>query len=253
VSYERFRPLVDWRRSTLGSGIRPAQVVDSLSVESIVYSIHDSLYKDLVAFRHLRQDARLRAVTINMPGHRRPKESKPNVLIQYQDENGLAVELARTSPPVRDKITPPWFQRFMGLAVNVSSWSKDPSTRVGAVIVNEDRRVIGLGYNGFAKGVKDTPERLADRPTKYALVVHAEMNAILNAVVSVRGCALVTTMYPCSECAKLIAQAGIACVACPAVREPRHADDTWKRNSALAKVTLIESGVWVDDCYEVIP
>ena len=73
-----------------------------------------------------------------------------------------------------------WDKRFLDLAEHVAGWSKDPSTQVGCVIVNDKRVVVGLGYNGFPRGVEDTPERLNDRPTKYLMVQHAEVNAILN-------------------------------------------------------------------------
>jgi dCMP deaminase len=119
----------------------------------------------------------------------------------------------------------------------VAGWSKDPSTKVGAVIVDPRRVVRGMGYNGFPRGVCDTPERYADRPTKYKLVVHAEANAILNATGDVRGCVLYCTWHPCSACAALIAQAGIAEVRCPAP------DPRWAEDGAFARMILDEAGV----------
>ena len=100
-----------------------------------------------------------------------------------------------------------WNQRFLNLAKHVSSWSKDPSTKVGAVIADpETKIVVGMGYNGFPRFVDDTEERYNDRPTKYKFVVHAELNAILNSNKSVRGCEIYiypTLMKPncCPECA----------------------------------------------------
>lgn len=108
-----------------------------------------------------------------------------------------------------------WDERFMALARHVACWSKDPSTGVGAVIVDEKRRVVALGYNGFPRGVEDSPERLNDRPTKYAHVVHAELNAILNARGSVEGCTLYSTLECCTTCAKAIIQSGIRRVVLP--------------------------------------
>lgn len=103
-----------------------------------------------------------------------------------------------------------WTNRFLELAAHVAQWSKDPSTQVGAVIVDQKRRVVAMGYNGFPRGVADTEERLNHRPTKYKHVVHAEANAILNATASLEGCAIyVTPLPPCWECAKLIIQSGI--------------------------------------------
>lgn len=107
-----------------------------------------------------------------------------------------------------------WDRRFVEVARGVSSWSKDPSTKVGVALTNQHGRVIATGYNGFARGVADTEERLNDRPTKYELVVHAEANAIVNCAregVSTMGSTLY--VWPgnhiCNECAKLIIQAGI--------------------------------------------
>ena len=112
-----------------------------------------------------------------------------------------------------------WDNRFMDLAKHIATWSKDPSTQVGAIIVDDHKKVIGMGYNGFPRGIKDTEERLNDRPTKYSLVVHAELNAILNAKldspVSFVHNTLYCTLFPCSECAKAIIQAGIKTVVAP--------------------------------------
>lgn len=108
-----------------------------------------------------------------------------------------------------------WHTRFLDLARHVATWSKDPSTRVGAVIVRPDRTIASVGFNGFPRGVEDYPDRYADRPTKYQFVVHAEANAILNAHGSVAGCALYSTLFTCNECAKLILQAGISQVVAP--------------------------------------
>lgn len=106
-----------------------------------------------------------------------------------------------------------WDRRFLELAKQVSTWSKDPSTQVGAVLV-KDRKVVAMGYNGFPHDVLDDPNRYADRELKYKLIVHAEANAILQAGKEARGCSLY--VYPsfmmppvCNECAKLVIQAGI--------------------------------------------
>ena len=103
-----------------------------------------------------------------------------------------------------------WDERFLNLADHVSQWSKDPRTKVGAVIVDQKKRVISLGYNGFPRGVEDTPERYDDRPTKHLFVAHAERNALDNSPMSVEGCTLYVPLMPCSECAKSIIQRGIA-------------------------------------------
>lgn len=103
-----------------------------------------------------------------------------------------------------------WDMRFIRLANYISNWSKDPSTKVGAVITDSKNRIIGTGYNGFPRGVYDQPERYDDKDTKHGMVVHAELNAILNAVKSVSGCTIyVSPLFTCGECAKAIIQSGI--------------------------------------------
>ena len=86
-----------------------------------------------------------------------------------------------------------WDLRFLEMARNAASWSKDPSTKVGAIIVDDDKRVISVGYNGFPKGVRDD-ERLDDRQEKYKIIVHAERNALLFANSNVKNCHIYT--YP---------------------------------------------------------
>lgn len=132
-----------------------------------------------------------------------------------------------------------WPEWFMGLARYVASASKDPSTRVGSVIVDENRVVRGMGYNGFPRGVEDFDERYNDRPTKYKFVVHAEVNAVLNASRDVRGCTLYCTLFPCSECAKVIIQAGITVVYTTAP------DPRWADSCSLAATMFAEAGVEV--------
>lgn len=102
-----------------------------------------------------------------------------------------------------------WDKRFLKLAEHIATWSRDPSTKVGAVIANDLNIAIGLGYNGFPRGVSDSPRFYDDRETKLKLVVHAEANAILNATTQVRGCTIYTTHFSCNECAKLVIQSGI--------------------------------------------
>lgn len=114
-----------------------------------------------------------------------------------------------------------WDLRFLKLATEVSTWSKDPSTRVGAVIA-DGKRFISLGYNGFPEGVDDTEERLNNRDLKYALIVHAERNAIIFANRNLYGCTLYTVPFmPCSVCAGMIIQAGITRVVAPLNNNPR--------------------------------
>lgn len=106
-----------------------------------------------------------------------------------------------------------WDEYFMGLAHLSALRSKDPNTQVGAAIVDENHRVVSVGYNGFPTGVSDDEfpwSRVGDVLTsKYAFVVHAELNAILNSQRSVRGCTIYVSLFPCNECAKAIIQSGI--------------------------------------------
>ncbi len=105
-----------------------------------------------------------------------------------------------------------WDRRFLALADFIAEWSKDPSTKVGAVITHtKSRRIVSTGFNGFPAGVEDAPERLFDRATKYEMIVHAEQNALMFAGQHAEGCTLyVTPLPPCARCAALIIQAGIA-------------------------------------------
>jgi len=102
-----------------------------------------------------------------------------------------------------------WDNRFLDLAFHVAQWSKDPSTKVGAVIVRPDKRIVSLGYNGFPRGVCDHEERYAERAVKYKFVSHAERNALDNVAEDVTGCTLYSTLQPCAECTKSIIQKGI--------------------------------------------
>jgi len=134
-----------------------------------------------------------------------------------------------------------WHRRFLDFAAHVATWSKDPSTQVGCVIVDDERRVVALGYNGFPRGVTDGKERYDDRPTKYAMVVHAEANAILNAVGDVKGATAYVTHHPCASCAGLLIQAGVRSIITTAP-EPGIAErfaDSFKTSRTM----LQESGV----------
>lgn len=103
---------------------------------------------------------------------------------------------------------PDWQQYFMEIAKVVSTRSKDPKTQVGAVLVDSLNRIIGTGYNGLQSGSYEYAS-LWNSDQKHDYVVHAEMNAILNAVKEVRGSTLYVTLKPCPECAKLVGAAGI--------------------------------------------
>lgn len=137
-----------------------------------------------------------------------------------------------------------WTHRFMGLAQHVATWSKDPSTKVGAVIVDGDYRILSVGYNGFPRGVDDSEDRLCNREVKYPLVVHAESNAIAAAARTgtslVNATLVVSSLYPCSTCAGLIAQSGIR-----RVIAPRISNERWKASNDAARLIFNEAGVEV--------
>lgn len=106
-----------------------------------------------------------------------------------------------------------WDQYFMGVAKLSALRSKDPSTQVGACIINLDRRIVGIGYNGLPRGCEDRDFPWGNQgeytETKYPYVVHAEANAILNATQNLKGSSIYVTLFPCNECTKLIIQSGI--------------------------------------------
>lgn len=141
-----------------------------------------------------------------------------------------------------------WDDYFMGVAFLTSMRSKDPSTQVGACIVNGNNRIVGVGYNGFPSGIEDdalpwcraSPE--GELETKYPYVCHAELNAVMNKnVESAKGCRIFSTLFPCSECAKVIIQAGIKKVI---YASDKHAHLTTvkasKRLFSLAKVEMVQ-------------
>ena len=107
-----------------------------------------------------------------------------------------------------------WDEYFMGMAILSGFRSKDPSTKVGACIVDNDNKVVSIGYNGMPKGLDESQlswNRGEDLDSKYLYVCHAEFNAILNTRFgsALKDCKLYVTLFPCNECAKAIIQTGI--------------------------------------------
>lgn len=131
-----------------------------------------------------------------------------------------------------------WTQRFLDLAEHVGQWSQDPRTKVGCVIVDEKKRVVSIGYNGFPRGVADLRDRYSDRDTKLLFVAHAERNALDNAPLSVQDCTLYVPLLPCNECAKSIIQKGITKVVSYI---PNDQDDRF--NWYITKQMFQEAGV----------
>lgn len=136
-----------------------------------------------------------------------------------------------------------WDEYFMGVALLSAKRSKDPSTQVGACIVNEDRKIVGTGYNGFPIGCSDD-DLPWDRTgsvleTKYPFVCHAELNAILNSTApNLKGCTIYVALFPCNECAKAIIQSGIEKVV---YLEDKYADsDSVKASKLMFRQTGVE-------------
>lgn len=107
-----------------------------------------------------------------------------------------------------------WDEYFMGIALLSAKRSKDPNTKVGACIVDENKKVVSIGYNGFPRGCSDDEfpwgrDGDDELNKKYLFVVHAELNAILNSARLVSGCTIYVAMFPCNECCKAIIQSGI--------------------------------------------
>ena len=136
-----------------------------------------------------------------------------------------------------------WDVRYLELAEQVSSWSKDPSRQIGAVAVGTKGQVLAQGYNGFPRGIKDSSTRYNDREMKYKFVVHAEQNVIYNATyngVSLDGATLYVWGLPvCSDCAKGVIQTGIKRVVMPLQEIPDHWVDSW----ALTQLLLNEANI----------
>ena len=133
-----------------------------------------------------------------------------------------------------------WHKRFLKLAEHISTWSKDPSSKIGACIVDNNRRIISTGYNGFAVGVEDTKERLENRDIKYKIVLHAEENAIQFSKQNLEGCSLyVSGLPPCAHCASLIIQSGIKYV----YAWEKEIPDRWKESVKLTEQIFKEAGV----------
>lgn len=146
-----------------------------------------------------------------------------------------------------------WDQHFLQLSIDHARMSKDPSTKVGAVVVGPDREIVSMGFNGFPRGVIDSTFRLGNREEKLRLIVHAEMNAVLGAArhgTRTKGCSLYLAATdasgdvwggpPCTRCAVELIQAGISeIISCP----PKQVPSRWADDLALSKNILIEAGV----------
>jgi dCMP deaminase len=146
-----------------------------------------------------------------------------------------------------------WTEYYMRHQYLASEKSKDPSTKIGAVLVRGDN-IVSIGYNGFPRGINDSNERLANREEKYFYVVHAEANAILNAArngIATKGSILYTSGMPCNECAKAIIQAGIDTVYIHS-QYPSLSHGKWSKSVSKAQEMFEEAGVFVADFNKVL-
>lgn len=139
-----------------------------------------------------------------------------------------------------------WDKRYLKLAAGVANWSKDPSSKIGAIAVGSKGQVLAQGYNGFPRGISDSFDRYANKDVKYKFVVHAEMNCIYNATyngVSLDGATLYVHGLPvCSDCAKGIIQVGIRKVIMPLAEYPDH----WMESFAYSSELFSEAGVFYE-------
>ena len=136
-----------------------------------------------------------------------------------------------------------WNERFLNLATHISNWSKDPSTKVGCVVVGPDREIRSTGFNGLPRGIEDNEERLNNREIKYPMICHAEENAIMHAArigISLKECTAYVTWPPCTRCARSLIQAGILTVI-----YPKNTDipDRWASDFELSMNMFKEAGI----------
>lgn len=137
-----------------------------------------------------------------------------------------------------------WDEKYLDLARYFSTWSKDPNTRVGAVIIGKQGQILAQGYNGFPRGVVDSMDRLEERELKLKYVVHAEQNCIYNAShhgASLNGSTLYVHGLPvCNECAKGVVQVGIKRVV---MKFPGGINPTWEESFYYSSSMFKEAGI----------
>lgn len=154
---------------------------------------------------------------------------------------------------IQDRLTDSslsWDSYFMSIAFVTSLKSKDTNTKVGAVVVDKDRHIIGTGYNWFPKGVDEgflpTDRKGEWIDTKYPFVVHAELNCILNSISSLQGSTMYVTMFPCNECAKAIIQSGITEIVY--MHDKHHDDDAYVASRKLLCLANVKTRKISTDC-----
>lgn len=163
-----------------------------------------------------------------------------------------SMEPALTGTPFENYTPPSWDEWFIKIMYLVASKSKDPKTKIGAVLVR-DRRIISTGYNGFCQGVNDNVSARWERPTKYSWVSHAERNSVYSAArtgIATLGTTMYTNGTPCTDCAKAVIQAGVAKVI---VHRPYEellygvgVKNKWADHNAITLAMFNEAGVVVE-------
>lgn len=139
-----------------------------------------------------------------------------------------------------------WYRRFLDMAQHVASWSKDPSTKCGAVIVDKYGTVVSTGYNGFPRGVNDDPLRYSDRAYKYDHTIHAEINAVIQARSSITDHVIfVWPMLPCIRCAAVLVQSDVSEVV--SIKLPSSLEDRWGESVRKSKALFSEVGIKVTE------
>lgn len=135
--------------------------------------------------------------------------------------------------------------RFIPVVKAIAQLSKDRSTKVGAIVLGVDYEIVSTGWNGFPRGINDDKAERHERPLKYRLTSHAEENCVAQAArvgVSLKGCTLlVTSLFPCTTCSRLIIQSGIVRVLAPSVP----VNERWNEEGEIALAMLKEAGVEV--------
>lgn len=136
-----------------------------------------------------------------------------------------------------------WDKKFIELTEFISNWSKDNKRKVGAIIVDDDNRILSVGYNGIPQGCDDDNESRYIKPKKNFFFEHAERNAIYSCAKNGQSCKdkiMYVTWYPCCDCARAIIQSGIKTLVC---KEPDWYDDSWGESFRFSKEMLYESNI----------